>query len=145
MGTSYETDVVAWAREQAALLRAGKLSAIDALHIADEIEDVGKSEQREFTSRMAVLLAHLLKWQFEPSRRSKSRQFTIGTQRKEVAYILNEAPSLGAKFNDDAWLDIVWSKARGIANNEAGLDLDVLPEALPWTVDNVLSQEFHPE
>lgn len=46
MGTSYEVDVVAWASEQAALLRAGKLSDIDIRHIAEEIEDVGKSEQR---------------------------------------------------------------------------------------------------
>jgi Domain of unknown function DUF29 len=47
MGTTYEQDVVAWASEQAALLRAGKLSAIDIEHIAEEIEDVGRSEQRE--------------------------------------------------------------------------------------------------
>ncbi len=63
MGTSYEKDVVAWANEQAALLRAGKFSALDIEHIAEEIEDVGKSQQRERGNRMAVLLAHLLKWQ----------------------------------------------------------------------------------
>lgn len=72
MGTSYEVDVVAWASEQAALLRAGKLSDIDIRHIAEEIEDVGKSEQRELASRMAVLLAHLLKWQYQPGRRGSS-------------------------------------------------------------------------
>jgi hypothetical protein len=145
MGTRYEQDVVAWANEQAALLRAGKLTAIDVQHIAEEIEDVGKSEQRELASRMSVLLAHLLKWQFQPSRRSKSWQFTIRTQRKEVAYVLHEAPSLRSKFNDAAWLDIVWSKARSAASNETGLDLDAFPESLPWPVDDVLSQEFHPE
>lgn len=61
MGTRYEQDVVAWANEQAALLRAGKLSAIDIEHIAEEIEGVGRSEQRELTSRIAILLSHLLK------------------------------------------------------------------------------------
>jgi hypothetical protein len=86
MGTRYEQDVVAWANEQAALLRAGKLSAIDVEHVAEEIEDLGKSEQRELASRMPVLLAHLLKWQCQPARRSKSWQYTIRTQRKEVAY-----------------------------------------------------------
>jgi len=145
MGTRYEQDVVAWANEQAALLRAGKLSAIDVQHIAEEIEDVGKSEQRELASRMSVLLAHLLKWQFQPSRRSKSWQFTIRTQRKEVAYVLDEAPSLRSKFSDAAWLDIVWSKARSAASNETGLDLDAFAESLPWPIDDVLSQEFHPE
>jgi hypothetical protein len=86
MGTSYEKDVVAWAKEQAALLRAGKLSAIDVEHIAEEIEDVGKSEQRELVNRMAVLLAHLLKWQFQPDRRGASWMRTIDAQRADIAY-----------------------------------------------------------
>jgi hypothetical protein len=145
MATRYEQDVVAWASEQAALLRTGQLSAIDVEHIAEEIEDVGKSEQRKLASRMSVLLAHWLKWRFQPSRRSKSWQFTIRTQRKEVAYVLNEAPSLRGKFSDAAWLDIAWSKARSFVSHETGLDLDVFPEALPWAVDDVLSHEFHPQ
>jgi predicted XRE-type DNA-binding protein len=37
MGTRYETDIVAWANEQAALLRSGQLSAIDIEHIADPL------------------------------------------------------------------------------------------------------------
>lgn len=145
MGTPYDQDVVAWAIEQVALLRAGNLSAIDVEHIAEEIADVGKSEQRELASRMSVLLAHLLKWQFQPSHRSKSWQFTIRTQRKEVAYVLGEAPSLRGKFTDVAWIDIVWSKARSIASNETGLDLDAFPEEFPWAIDTVLSQEFYPD
>ena len=72
MATTYEKDIVAWATEQAYLLRSGQLSAIDIEHIAEEIEDVGKSEQRELSSRMTVLLAHLLKWQFQPSHRCSS-------------------------------------------------------------------------
>ena len=67
MNTRYEADVVAWAQEQAALLRAGRFSEIDIANIAEEIEDVGKSEKRELASRMAVLLAHLLKWKIPAS------------------------------------------------------------------------------
>ena len=61
MAAKYDQDVVAWANEQAALLRAGKFSELDIEHIADEIEDVGRAEQREFAKRVATLLAHLLK------------------------------------------------------------------------------------
>lgn len=61
MDTQYERDVVAWAREQAALLRSGCLDRLDLPHIADEIESVGTSEQREFARRLSVLLMHLLK------------------------------------------------------------------------------------
>ena len=61
MSTTYEQDVAAWANEQEALLRAGKLQNIDIERIAEEVEDVGKSEQRELASRLAVLLAYRLK------------------------------------------------------------------------------------
>jgi hypothetical protein len=59
MSTRYEQDVVAWANEQARLIRAGQFELLDWERIAEEIEDVGKSEQRELASRMALLLAHL--------------------------------------------------------------------------------------
>ena len=66
MPVSYDQDMMAWAAEQARLIREGRFDQLDIEHIADEIEDVGKSEQRELASRMAVLLAHLLKWQVHP-------------------------------------------------------------------------------
>ena len=144
MGTSYETDVVAWANEQAGFVRSGRFDQLDLEHIAEEIEDVGKSEQRELASRMAVLLAHLLKWEHQPARRSKSWQYTLTTQRKEVAYVISEAPSLRTKFADERWLDIVWSKAKSQAESETGLDIDTFPEACPWPISDVLSEGWLP-
>ena len=145
MAVSYESDVVAWAQEQVVLLRTGRLDQIDLKHIAQEIEDVGKSEQRELASRMAVLLAHLLKWQHQPSRRSKIWQHTIATQRKEVSYVLAEAPSLRVKFNDAAWIDIVWAKAKGIAESDTGLDIETFAQVLPWSATDVLNEGWLPE
>ncbi len=109
MGTAYETDIVAWAREQAALLRSGQLSALDIEHIAEEIEDVGKSEKRELASRMAVLLAHLLKWQHQPGRRGSSWTRTLKEQRKAIAAALRQTPSLKASLTDADWLAVVWA------------------------------------
>ncbi|WP_244817279.1 DUF29 domain-containing protein [Caballeronia sp. Lep1P3] len=145
MGTPYEKDVVAWANEQAALLRAGKLSAIDIEHIAEEIEDVGKSQLRELGSRISVLLAHLLKWQYQPERRSKSWSSTIRTQRKDANYLLGEAPSLRRRFDESKWLDVVWSKARTLAESETGIDFDDFPEICPWPIGCVLEEGFLPE
>lgn len=145
MNTSYESDVVAWASEQARLIRAGRFDLLDREHIAEEIEDVGKSEQRELASRMAVLLAHLLKWQFQPTRRSKSWQYTLTTQRKEVAYVLSEAPSLRTKFDDERWMEIVWAKAKSQAENETGLDIDTFPESCSWTIETeILNEQWLP-
>lgn len=142
MGTTYDQDVVAWANEQAALLRAGKFSAIDIEHIAEEIEDVGKSEQRELASRMAVLLAHLLKWQFQPERQSKSWMRTIKEQRRAIAAHLEETPSLKASLSRPHWLVGVWADAVASAASETGLD--DLPVNLPWTMEQVLDGDFFP-
>jgi hypothetical protein len=141
--TAHDRDIVAWAGEQAALLRSGQFFALDVEHLAEEIEDVGKSEQRELASRMTVLLAHLLKWRFQPEHRSRSWTRTIAVQRKDVAYTLSEAPSLRGKFNDAAWFDIVWAKAALAAANETGLD--VFPDACPWSIEQILSQDFLPD
>ena len=80
---TYDGDVILWSREQAAALRAGDVSRVDIEHVADEVEDVGKSEERELESRTAVLLlAHLLKWHVQPERRGSSWEVTIAAQRK---------------------------------------------------------------
>lgn len=143
MGTAYETDIVAWAREQAALLRSGQLSALDIEHIAEEIEDVGKSEKRELASRMAVLLAHLLKWQHQPGRRGSSWTRTLKEQRKAIAAALRQTPSLKTSLTDADWLAGVWADAVTKAIDETGLDS--FPEDCSWPMMQVLSEDFFPE
>jgi hypothetical protein len=101
----YEHDVIAWANEQARLLRSGQFAALDIEHLAEEIEDVGKSEQRELVNRMAVLLAHLLKWHFQPDRQGASWQRTIKEQRRALAFHLKQVPSLQQRLADADWLD----------------------------------------
>lgn len=138
----YEADVVAWANEQARLIRAGRFDLLDIEHIAEEIEDVGKSEQRELASRMEVLLAHLLKWQYQPERQGKSWKNTIRAQRKEISYLLDETPSLRGKLSELRWLDVVWSKAVARAGEETGIE--TLPEVCPWTETEILGEVHLP-
>lgn len=142
-GTRDETDIVAWANEQAALLRAGKFSELDIEHIADEVEDVGKSEQRELASRMVVLLGDLLKWHFQPERRGKSWQGTIREQRRATALHLEDVPSLNTKLRDQRWLAVIWADAKAKAYQET--NLGDFPGDCPWVVDAVLDQEFLPD
>lgn len=140
---AYDKDINAWAQEQARLLRAGRFEMLDIEHIAGEIEDVGKSEQRELASRMAVLLAHLLKWQYQPERRGASWEKTIKAKRKEIAYALDESPSLAPKLQEARWLDMVW--ARAVAQAVAETGLDCFPEECPWAVaDEVLAASWLP-
>ncbi|MGX9276017.1 DUF29 domain-containing protein [Pantoea ananatis] len=143
MNTRYEADVVAWAQEQAALLRAGRFSEIDIANIAEEIEDVGKSEKRELASRMAVLLAHLLKWKFQPGRRGSSWQRTIKEQRKALSLHIKGTPSLKVALADPDWIATVWADAVSSAAQET--QLDVFPEDSIWDMGQILSLEFYPE
>jgi hypothetical protein len=139
---SYDSDVVAWANEQARLLRAGCFDALDIEHIADEIEDVGKSEQRELASRMAVLLAHLLKWRLQPIRRGASWEITVRNQRKAIALHLKQVPSLKAKLSDSEWWEVVWGDAISQAARDTGIG--DFPESCHWTFDQIMNPEFWP-
>jgi hypothetical protein len=141
--TAYDRDVVAWADEQAGLLRARRFDLLDIEHLAEEIEDVGKSEQRELASRMAVLLAHLLKWQFQPERRGASWQATIRVQRNALIAHLQSVPSLKAALHDPAWWARTWADAVSKAIEETGLA--AFPDQCPWGIEQILSADWRPE
>lgn len=143
MSTAYETDVMAWANEQAALLRAGKFSALDIEHIADEVEDVGKSEQRELAARMAILLSHLLKWRFQGANRSASWRVTIRVQRQAIERRLGKTASLRPSLHDPEWIQDVWSDAVDQATRETGLP--GFPEACLWSPTQILAWDFLPD
>ena len=142
--TSYETDVVVWANEQAAFLRSGRFDLLDLTHIAEEIEDVGKNEQRELARRMAVLLMHLLKWQYQPFKRSMSWDRTIKEQRRLSARRIAKTPSLAPMLTDSEWIDDIWVDAKALAEKESGLEMTTFPDACPWVLSDVLVEGWLP-
>ncbi len=145
MKASYEADVVVWANEQAELIRAGRFDLLDLEHIAEEIEDVGKSEQRELASRMAVLMSHLLKWQYQPDRRGASWRATIRTQRNLISKRLDRTPSLRPMLSDLDWIEDMWADARQEASKETGIGFSVFPETCLWSMNEVLHPDFYPD
>jgi len=140
---AYEDDVVAWADQQARLLRERRFDLLDIEHLAEEIADVGKSEQRELANRMSLLLAHLLKWQGQPGRRGASWRITIRNQRRGIARRLDETPSLRPKLANPDWWAAVWDDATAQAAQETGLS--EFPDVCPWPASDVLDQEWLPE
>jgi predicted nucleic acid-binding Zn-ribbon protein len=140
--TLYDRDFYAWANEQAALLRAGKLDAADIAHIAEEIESMGKTEKRELISRLVVLLLHLLKWQFQPERRGASWEATIRNQRLDIDEHLADNPSLKAKLPEA--IQAAYERARNSATAETGLARSTFPTACPWGFDAIINAEFWP-
>ena len=139
----YEQDFYAWTVHNVKLLREGKLSEIDVKHIAEEIESMGKSEKRELINRLAVLLAHLLKWQFQPERQSNSWKYTIEEQRHEVLDLLEESPSLTHESEDK--LDRAYRKAILLAATEMGVNKSIFQDKCPFPLEKVLNQNFYPK
>ena len=144
MRAGYDEDVAAWAVEQARLLRAGRFDLLDVEHIADEIEDVAKSEARELASRMAVLLMHYMKWKYQPTHRSASWYNTARVQRRMVERRLKRTPSLRPLLSDADWLADVWDDAVIQAVKETGMGVDSFPETCPWPMAEMMLNDWMP-
>lgn len=142
MGATYDGDVFAWANEQAALIRARRFDALDLDNVAEEIESVGRSEQRELISRMAVLLAHLLKWQAQPGYRGRSWELTITEQRIRLDRVLTDNPSLRPRLVEQAWISGAWKQGVVLARRETGMD--DFPAACPWALEDVIRDGWLP-
>jgi Domain of unknown function DUF29 len=138
----YEDDFYAWTQEQARLLRSGDLQAVDAGNVAEEIESMGRSDRRELKSRLTVLLTHLLKWTYQPEHRSTGWLSTIVEQRRQIAEVLADSPSL-AKALDDA-LASAYADAREDAARETGLGLETFPATIPYATSAILDKAFMP-
>ena len=139
----YEQDFFGWANEQAALLRAGQLSAADIEHIAEEIESMGRSEQQQLESRLIVLILHLLKWRFQPNLRGSSWRLTMKEQRSRIARHLRKNPSLQAVLDEtiaDAYSDAIIG-----AERETGLPDSTFPATCQWTFEQIMAEDFWPE
>ena len=139
----YNKDFYAWLMKNADLLRQHKFNEVDIEHVAEELESMGKSEKRELTSRLTVLLAHLLKWKFQPALRSRSWKNTILTQRIDISELLEDSPSLHYELGER--IAIAYEKARLSAEDETGIDKNNFPESCPFTFEQLLKKDFLPE
>jgi seryl-tRNA(Sec) selenium transferase len=136
----YDHDLHAWAQEQASLLRAGRLADADIDNIAEEIDALARSERRELTNRLIVLLTHLLTWDAQPERRGRSWLMTIRAQRRQVVRVLAQNPSLRPLLDDvlaDAYGDAILVAAR-----EMDRDDESLPAIVPWTFDRIVGGDL---
>lgn len=127
----YELDGYGWAMAQAELLRARRFDQIDIDNMAEEIESVGKSEQRAAESNLRVALVHHLKWRHQPERRSASWTRSIREHLRRFDRVMAKNPSLKAHL--DEMLDEAYREARYEAAQETGLDEEVFPlTPLSW-------------
>ncbi len=139
----HDSDFYSWTREQATLLRERRLDELDAEHLIEELMDMGASQERELESRLAVLIAHLLKWRFQPERQGKGWRATIKEQRYRIARLLSKNPGLQSQLMDA--FEASWFSTVQKAVKETPLDEDDFPEACPFALHQVLASDFWPD
>jgi Domain of unknown function DUF29 len=131
-----EADLYSWARRQAELLRAGRLAEIDAAAIAEEIDDVGEEQYDKLESALRVLMLHLLKWDHQPDRRSRSWTASVREQRRRVLRQLRKNPGLRSRL--DEALGEAYEDARDEASAETGLPVSLFPAQPPFKYSEVM-------
>ncbi len=136
MDKLYDRDFYQWTVEQANLLRSGALSQLDIENLIEEVESMGRSEKRELTNRLAVLIAHLLKWDYESEKRSRSWESTMKIQRIDIQEVLSDSPGLKNKLDDT--IRVAYQKAKVMASSETGLPETVFPEECPYSIEQIM-------
>ncbi len=140
---SYQHDFYGWTQQQVELLKTGHLNELDIENLIEEIETMGRSEKRAVESRLIVLLAHLLKWQYQPDRRGKSWMLTCKGQRLNLETVLDDNPSLKPLLG--SILPVAYVKARIEAAKEVGSDENSFPDDCPWSINQIMDQSFYPD
>ena len=139
----YYRDFYAWALASAELVKAGRFDELDADYLAEELESMGKREGRELNSRLKELVMHLLKWHYQPEKRSRSWLTSINKQRISIDELLDENPSL--RYELEHRLSHGYTYTRRYAALETGLPLAHFPELCPYSLQEVLADGFLPD
>ncbi|HEY9658839.1 MAG TPA: DUF29 domain-containing protein [Allocoleopsis sp.] len=139
----YDSDFYAWTQEQVSLLKTQQWQYLDIPHLIEEVEALGRTERQELRNRLAVLLGHLLKWQFQSDRRSNSWLSTIREQRVQIRLLLQDSPSL-KPYLEQVFPD-AYELGLALAMRETQLGETIFPEACPYTLEQTLNSDFLPD
>ena len=139
----YEEDFFLWLETTALLLKESRFNEIDIANLVEEIECMGRSEKRSITSNLEVLLMHLLKYKYQPQKRTNSWRLTIYEHRDRVIQGLEESPSL-KRYYQEKFLSC-YQKARKKASIETGLKILTFPEDCPFELELILDSDYLPE
>ncbi|MBD2628806.1 DUF29 domain-containing protein [Trichormus variabilis] len=138
----YTKDFHAWTQAQVNLLKTQQWDILDTVNLIEELETLGRKERQEIRNRLAVLLGHLLKWQFQAEKRTNSWLSTIKEQRIQIKLLLEDSPSL------KPYLEEVFLTAHelglALAIRETKLGEQVFPDLCPYTLEETLNSDFLP-
>ncbi len=142
MNETYLADFNSWIDQTAQLLRERRWHEIDVEHLIEQVEDLGKSERRGIASQLTRLLLHLLKWQYQPQRRSDSWLDSITDARTQIELAIEDSPSL--KNYPAEQLEESYQRARRQAAKQTSVQVSVFPEECPYPLELLLDEDWLP-
>ncbi len=147
----YDQDFYTWTQHNLILLQTGRLQELDVEHLIEELNEMGNSQRHELENHLVILLAHLLKWQFQYAKLNiqwqeftgQSWRSTIIEQRNRIRKRLQRSPGLKAKL--ESIIQEAYQDARELAAEESGLPLTKFPSICPYTWNQIIAKEFYPQ
>ncbi len=142
--TLYEKDFHAWTNQHINFLSEKRFNELDVDHLIEELEGMAKKDKSELVNRLVILIAHLLKWQYQSNRQGKSWRVTIDEQRDQVtAGLLEETPSLKPYLVEAVKKS--YSRAVKLAAKETGYTISHFPKQCPYNLAQLLDEDYYPE
>lgn len=139
---TYEQDFLTWTQQQAEYLHKGSWAELDVKNLIEELEALGRSEQKELSSYFQVLVMHLLKCQYQPEKRTLSWNSTLSSCRDKILDCLEDTPSLQRFLQDPEWIEKYYRRSRRDAAKETQKSLQTFPTECPYTIAQILDSEF---
>ena len=137
---TYDQDFYSWALRQSQLLREGRLAEADHANIAEELADLGRTERRSLRSALARVMQHMLKWDFQPAKRTISWQNSIDIHRVHAEQDLRDNPGLKSELDD--LVSEAYQLAIRYAAKDTGLSRSAFPTSCPYTFDVIMTREL---
>lgn len=136
----YERDLYSWSLEQARLIREGRIEALDRGNLAEEIESLGREQFNKLVGALRVAMLHMLKWDHQPARRSRSWMLSIKQARLDITDVLDDNPGLKPRIAEA--IGRAYRGGRIDAAKETGLDEAEFPDACPYSFADITSRDF---
>ena len=138
----YDQDFLKWTEQQAEYLQKARWAELDIENLVEELESLGRSEQRELGSYLQLLMMHLLKCQHQPEQRTQSWDITLSNCRDRLQDCLEDTPSLQRFLHDSEWMEKYYRRARRDAAKETQKPLELFPTECPYAIAQILDPNF---
>ncbi len=139
----YHSDFQLWLEQTTNLIRQRNFDGLDIEYLLEELDDMGRSDKRSLENNLIRLLQHLLKWKYQPNKRTNSWKASITEHSLRLNRAFKQSPSLRRYFEEV--FDECYLESRLIASQETDIALEIFPKVCPFAISDVLDPQYLPQ